>query len=66
MDGAWALYEAWVRLQHGDIDTASNSWRFVRVTLHHYHMLSFILEKKNAATNPDLIASVLATFAWIA
>jgi acetyl-CoA acetyltransferase len=21
-DGAWALYEAWVRLQHGDIDTA--------------------------------------------
>src|SRR3954463_433597 len=22
MDGAFALYEAWVRLQHGDIDTA--------------------------------------------
>ena len=22
MDGAWALYEAWTRLQHGDIDTA--------------------------------------------
>jgi acetyl-CoA acetyltransferase len=22
MDGAWALYEAWVRLRHGDIDTA--------------------------------------------
>jgi acetyl-CoA acetyltransferase len=22
MDGAWALYEAWVRLQHGDIDSA--------------------------------------------
>jgi acetyl-CoA acetyltransferase len=22
MDGAWALYEAWVRLQHGDIDFA--------------------------------------------
>ena len=22
MDAAWALYEAWVRLQHGDIDTA--------------------------------------------
>lgn len=22
MDGAWALYEAWVRLQHGDADTA--------------------------------------------
>lgn len=22
MDGAWALYEAWMRLQHGDIDTA--------------------------------------------
>ncbi len=22
MDGAWALYEAWVRLSHGDIDTA--------------------------------------------
>jgi acetyl-CoA acetyltransferase len=22
MDGAWALYEAWVRLQHGDIDAA--------------------------------------------
>lgn len=22
MDGAWALYEAWVRLQHGDVDTA--------------------------------------------
>ena len=21
-DGAWALYEAWVRLQHGDIDSA--------------------------------------------
>lgn len=21
-DGAWALYEAWVRLQHGDMDTA--------------------------------------------
>lgn len=21
-DGAWALYEAWVRLQHGDLDTA--------------------------------------------
>jgi len=22
MDGAWALYEAWTRLQHGDVDTA--------------------------------------------
>jgi len=22
MDGAWAFYEAWVRLQHGDIDSA--------------------------------------------
>ncbi len=22
MDGAWALYEAWVRLQHGDVNTA--------------------------------------------
>lgn len=22
MDGAWALYEAWLRLQHGDVDTA--------------------------------------------
>jgi acetyl-CoA acetyltransferase len=22
MDGAWALYEAWVRLSHGDVDTA--------------------------------------------
>jgi acetyl-CoA acetyltransferase len=22
MDGAWALYEAWIRLQYGDIDTA--------------------------------------------
>lgn len=22
MDGAWALYEAWIRLQHGDIDSA--------------------------------------------
>ncbi len=22
MDGAWALYESWVRLMHGDIDTA--------------------------------------------
>ena len=22
MDGAWALYEAWVRMQHGDIDAA--------------------------------------------
>ena len=22
MDGAWALYEAWMRLQHGDLDTA--------------------------------------------
>src|SRR5581483_4444096 len=22
MDGAWAMYEAWVRLQEGDIDTA--------------------------------------------
>jgi acetyl-CoA acetyltransferase len=22
MDGAWALFEAWVRLQHGDVDTA--------------------------------------------
>jgi acetyl-CoA acetyltransferase len=22
MDGAWALYEAWVRLLHGDVDTA--------------------------------------------
>ena len=22
MDGAWALYEAWIMLQHGDIDTA--------------------------------------------
>ena len=28
--------------------------------------LDFILEKKNAATNPDLIASVLATFRWTA
>jgi acetyl-CoA acetyltransferase len=22
MDGAWAMYEAWVRLQHGDVDSA--------------------------------------------
>ena len=22
MDGAWALYESWVRLQHGDVDVA--------------------------------------------
>lgn len=22
MDGAWALYEAWIRMQHGDIDSA--------------------------------------------
>jgi acetyl-CoA acetyltransferase len=22
MDGAWALYEAWMRLQHGDVDSA--------------------------------------------
>jgi len=22
MDGAWAVYEAWIRLQHGDIDSA--------------------------------------------
>jgi acetyl-CoA acetyltransferase len=22
MDGAWAMHEAWVRLQHGDVDTA--------------------------------------------
>jgi hypothetical protein len=22
MDGAWALYEAWIRLQHGDVDVA--------------------------------------------
>src|SRR5436305_9100724 len=22
MDGAWALYEAWIRLQYGDVDTA--------------------------------------------
>jgi hypothetical protein len=28
--------------------------------------LDFVLEKKNAATNPDLIESVLATFAWTA
>jgi hypothetical protein len=28
--------------------------------------LDFILMKKNAATNPDLIASVLATFRWTA
>jgi hypothetical protein len=28
--------------------------------------LDFVLEKKNAATNPDLVASVLATFQWIA
>lgn len=28
--------------------------------------LDFILEKKNAATNPDLVASVLATFVWTA
>jgi hypothetical protein len=28
--------------------------------------LDFVLEKKNAATNPDLVASVLATFAWTA
>ncbi|HEX5087574.1 MAG TPA: hypothetical protein VFV89_07190 [Nocardioides sp.] len=28
--------------------------------------LDFILDKRNAATNPELIASVLATFAWIA
>jgi hypothetical protein len=28
--------------------------------------LDFVLEKKNAATNPDLVASVLATFEWIA
>jgi len=28
--------------------------------------LDFVLDKKNAATNPDLVASVLATFEWIA
>jgi len=28
--------------------------------------LDFMLEKKNADTNPDLVASVLATFQWIA
>ena len=28
--------------------------------------LDFMLAKKNAATNPDLIASVLATFRWTA
>jgi hypothetical protein len=28
--------------------------------------LDFMLDKKNAATNPDLVASVLATFQWIA
>jgi hypothetical protein len=28
--------------------------------------LDFMLVKKNAATNPDLIASVLATFRWTA
>jgi hypothetical protein len=28
--------------------------------------LDFILQRKSAATNPDLIASVLATFRWIA
>ena len=28
--------------------------------------LDFVLVKKNAATNPDLIASVLATFRWTA
>jgi hypothetical protein len=28
--------------------------------------LDFVLEQKNAATNPDLIESVLATFAWTA
>src|SRR5207245_1996764 len=27
MDGAWALYEAWVRLQYGDVDTAHVSPR---------------------------------------
>ena len=34
MDGAWALYEAWVRLQHGDIDTtvaAKLCWRWVHL-----------------------------------
>ena len=25
MDGAWAMYEAWVALQHGDIDVAPQS-----------------------------------------
>ncbi len=28
--------------------------------------LDFMLAKKNAATNPDLVASVLATFRWTA
>jgi hypothetical protein len=28
--------------------------------------LDFMLDKKNAETNPDLVASVLATFQWIA
>jgi hypothetical protein len=28
--------------------------------------LDFMLDKKNADTNPDLVASVLATFQWIA
>jgi hypothetical protein len=28
--------------------------------------LDFFLQKKNAATNPDLVVSVLATFTWIA
>jgi hypothetical protein len=28
--------------------------------------LDFVLDKNNAATNPDLVASVLATFQWIA
>ena len=32
MDGAWALYEAWVALQHGDIDVAL-AYAFGRASL---------------------------------
>ncbi|MEU8177485.1 thiolase domain-containing protein [Microbispora hainanensis] len=59
MDGAFALYEAWVRLQHGDIDTAlvygfgkssmSDIWEIMTLQLDPYYLAPLGLDQVSYA-----------------
>jgi len=63
MDGAWALYEAWVRLQEGDIDTAlvfgsGKSSPSDRAQLYPQQMDPYYLAPLGA--DPDSLAAIQA------